>query len=125
MFKSKLALGLLLISSVITAHVPAQPQPSEEEIAAMVQQMEEFLAMVKEVDGLYITTVIEMPAKIKLAAFRVMELSSKNELCEDMIGMPEPHTVIFRSPAGKAEAQKLKAALEKLGCKVELIELAP
>lgn len=125
MFKFKLVLGLLLISSVAVAHVPAQPQPSEEEMAAMAQQIELFLTMVQEVGGLYIVTVTDMPAKTKAAAFRAMEVASHHALCDDIIGMPEPHTVMFKSAAGKPEAQKLKIVLEKLGCTVELIELAP
>lgn len=116
----RVALALLLVVSPLAySHTPAQPEPTQEELELMAQHVEEFLEMVKQVGGLYIVAVAQMPTHAKMAAFNVMKAAAEHDLCVEA----DPSAVIFKSVAGKVEAQKLKAALEKLGCTVELIEM--
>ena len=96
MFTSKFFLGLLLLSCPLIANTPAQFEPTEEQVAQMMEQMEEFVAMVQQVGGLYIVAVGEIPQHKKMAAYHTMKTAAE---------------------------QKLKAALEKLGCQTELIEM--
>lgn len=123
MFKSQLIFALLLLPFLAIAQQPVQPQLSDQEIAAIGQEIEQAIETIRQVGGLYFVMITDMPAVAKKAAIKALETASQHELCDDIIGMPEPHTVIFKSEAGKAEAQKLKAALEKIGCTVEIMDI--
>lgn len=119
MFTSKFFLGLLLFACPIVAHTPAQLEPTEEQVAQMMEQMEEFLAMVQQVGGLYVVAVGEIPQHKKMAVYQAIKTASEHPLCIEA----DPSAIVFKSVEGKIQAQKLKAALEKLGCQTELIEM--
>jgi hypothetical protein len=126
MFISRVILTLsLLVASLACAHAPAQPELelTEQETAVLVEQIEQFMAMVQAAGGFYIVALSNVPVKAQAATIKAIETASHHELCCDIIGMPEPHTVIFRTEAGKVEAEKLHNTLSKLGCEAEFIEM--
>lgn len=126
MFISRIVLMLsLLIAPLAYAHTPAQLEPelTEQEAAALAEQIEQFMAMVQAAGGFYIVALSNVPVKAQAATIKAIETASHHELCCDIIGMPEPHTVIFRTEAGKVEAEKLHNTFSKLGCESELIEM--
>lgn len=126
MFISRMVLMLsLLVVLLMHADIFTQPELelTEQEAAALVKQIEHFAAMVQAAGGFYIVAISNVPFNAQTATIKAIESASNHELCCDILGMPEPHTIIFRTEAGKVEAEKLQKALEKLGCEAELIEM--
>lgn len=114
---------LLSLAPFAAAHTPvAQPELSEQEMA-LIEQMEQAMQEIRKIGGLYLVQVEMAPAQVKTAVFNLFVQAAKSPNCDDLFEMPEPHTIIFKGLEGKLEAQKLAQEFEKLGCKVELIEL--
>lgn len=124
MFSSRILLAFLLaIVPFSYATAPDSQGVSEEEINLAIQQIDQFFQMVEEIGGLYVVTIVEPSSHAQKKAVEILYNASCHELCIDFMGMPEPHTIVFGSPLGKIEAEKVKAALEVLGCVVELNEI--
>ena len=95
---------------------------TEQEAVAFMEQIEQFVAHAKAVGGLYIVVLVDMPANNQEGVVKTVEMVTNHPLFDGIIGMPNP-SMVFKSVAGKAEAEKLKKTLEKLGCTVELLEM--
>lgn len=124
MFISRIALLLLLaVAPFSYAMSPAEPEVSETELALAMEQLNAFLQLAHDIGGFYILSIVEPSVRAQKEAVKLLQNASNHELCTDLFGMPEPHTIVFGTPQGKVEAEKLKAALEALGCTVELTDL--
>lgn len=124
MFISRIVLAAtLLISSFSFANTPAEPQLTQEELAMVAQFEQAMQELVRQMNGLYIVHIEQLPVKNNAPVMKILIQASQSENCLEVSEEKNSCAIIFKGPEGKREAEALVKEVSKYGCTAELVEL--